>query len=226
MNWAKHINKSQDPSKPTVCVCYIIDRSGSMRGQNKQVIDGFNEQLQDMLKDTTCNYQVSTVLFDDEYKLLHDNLPLSSVKPMTDGDFVPRGMTALLDAVGKTIQTVPSDVTRCMMIIITDGGENSSKEYNKDQIRKLIDEKQKTGWAFVFLGANQDSWATAGGLNINTSNAVNYYDSHTIGGLRASGHARMKYASNVARGVTGSALNEDLFKGLDHSVLTSETDKK
>src|SRR5690606_3932131 len=137
---------------------FILDRSGSMNGLEKDTIGGFNSLLEKQKKEEK-KALVSTVLFDDKYELLHDRIDIHKIKPITNKEYYVRGSTALLDAVGITINRIinaqknTSKVNRAekiMFVIITDGYENSSKEYSYDKVRKMIrHQKNKYGWEFI-----------------------------------------------------------------------------
>lgn len=163
---------------------FILDRSGSMGGLESDTIGGFNSLINKQKKQEGKCY-VSTVLFDDECKVIHDRVELKSVKPMTDNDYYVRGCTALLDAMGGAIHHIanihkysrPEDVPEhTMFVIMTDGYENASRFYTSDRVKAMIEhEKEKYGWEFLFIGANIDAVETAGHFGINEDRAVNYH---------------------------------------------------
>lgn len=162
---------------------FILDRSGSMYGLEKDTIGGFNSML---LKQKTEEGEafVTTVLFDNEYQLLHDRLPVKEVPEMTANEYKPRGSTALIDAIGRTIRHIANihkyqrkeDVpANTIFVIITDGMENASHIYSSDKVKRMIEhEKEKYGWEFIFLGANIDAVETARHFGISEDRAVNY----------------------------------------------------
>ena len=162
---------------------FIIDRSGSMSGLEKDTIGGFNSMIEKQRKEEGECY-VSTVLFDHETKVLHDRVKLSEVKPMTEEDYIVRGTTALIDALGGAIHHIgnihkyarPEDVpAHTMFVITTDGMENASRRYTSDQVKQKIErQKEKYGWEFIFIGANIDAVETAARYGINSDRAVNY----------------------------------------------------
>jgi uncharacterized protein YegL len=167
--------------KKNVELVFILDRSGSMGGLEKDTINGFNKMVKKQKKHDGDAF-VTTVLFDDDYELLHDRMNLQDMKPLTNRDYFVRGCTALLDAVGKTIQGVKKEYKACagekphvIFVIITDGLENASREYAADQIRKMIlKQKKKHGWEFIFLGANMDAVAEATSMGISEDMAANF----------------------------------------------------
>jgi uncharacterized protein YegL len=163
---------------------FILDRSGSMSGLESDTIGGYNSLLSRQRTEQGTAI-VTTVLFDDKFELLHDRLDISGVSDISDKDYFVRGSTALLDAIGKTINKIGNvqkhtkpemRADKVLVIITTDGMENSSIEYSYDQIKRMI-EHQKTqyGWEFIFLGANIDALATAERFGIDASRAANYH---------------------------------------------------
>ncbi len=163
---------------------FVLDRSGSMSGLESDTIGGFNSVMTKQ-KTEEGDANVTTVLFDDQYELLHDRYNLKKIDKITDKEYFVRGTTALLDAIGKTIhkmgnaQKYASDDERAekvMFVIITDGMENASSEYSYDKIKKMIDrQKEKYGWEFIFLGANIDAVETASRFGIAEDRAANYH---------------------------------------------------
>ena len=169
---------------------FILDRSGSMSGLEKDTIGGYNSMLEKQKKTEKGKAYVTTVLFDDKYELLHDGVLLDKMKPITEKEYYVRGSTALLDAVGKTISQVKANqnslkknqrAKKILFVIITDGEENASREYTAEKVKKMIQEQKKTEkWEFLFLGANIDAVSTAKEFGIDSSRAVRY-NSDSIG---------------------------------------------
>ena len=162
----------------------ILDRSGSMHGLESDTIGGFNSLIEKQKK-TEGKCYVSTVLFDNECKVLHDRVKLENVKPMTHNDYQVGGCTALIDAIGGAIKHIgnihkyarPEDVpAKTMFVITTDGMENASHKFSSDEVKKMIKrQKEKSGWEFLFIGANIDAVETAATFGIDKSRAVNYH---------------------------------------------------
>ncbi|NLA33171.1 MAG: hypothetical protein GX864_04460, partial [Mollicutes bacterium] len=141
-----------------------------MVGIESETIKGFNSYIQKQKKN---NVRVTTVLFDDEWELLHDRVPIKDLKKLTEKEYFVRGMTALLDGIGKTINYFQKEKNnKLIFIITTDGLENASKEFTKKQINQLI--KKHSNWEFIYIGANIDSYAEAGGIGIRKTNIANY----------------------------------------------------
>ena len=162
---------------------FILDRSGSMSGLEKDTIGGFNSMIEKQ-KQEDGQALVSTVLFDNESVVIHDRLPLDRVPPLTEEEYYTRGCTALLDAVGGAIHHIGNvhkyarkeDVPeKTLFIITTDGYENASRRYDYEKVRHMIQhEKEKYGWEFLFLGANIDAAAEAKRFGIDADRAVTY----------------------------------------------------
>ena len=162
---------------------FILDRSGSMSGLEKDTIGGFNAMLEKQKKEPG-RALVSTVLFDNTARALHDRLPLCEVPAMTDRDYTVGGCTALLDAVGSAIGHIgnihkyarPEDrPARTLFVITTDGMENASRRYDYETVKAMIRRQQERyGWEFLFLGANIDAAAEASRFGISPDRAAQY----------------------------------------------------
>jgi len=162
---------------------FILDRSGSMGGLESDTIGGFNSMIKKQ-RGEKGEANVTTILFDDKYEILHDRVNISELKDMTDKEYHVCGSTALLDAIGRTIKGVnqkqemlPEDekAEKVIFIITTDGMENASREYDRDKIKKMIEKKQnKKNWQFIFLGANMDAVTEAGNIGIRADRAVTF----------------------------------------------------
>ena len=166
---------------------FIVDKSGSMSGLESDTIGGFNANLK-ARKDLGVEVRITTVLFSNEYELLHDRLDIQAVSPLTEKEYQVGGGTALLDAVGKTIHKIRKvqkqtkeefRSEKVIFVIITDGDENSSHKYSYENIKMLIEhQREKHGWEFVFLGANVDAFTEARKLGISRDNAAEFAANH------------------------------------------------
>ena len=162
---------------------FILDRSGSMSGLEKDTIGGFNGMIGKQRKQEGECY-VTTFLFDDRTEFLHDRLRLNDVTEITEDQYYVRGCTALIDAIGIALTHIesihryvrPEDVpAHTVFIITTDGMENASRQYSYERVRKMIErQKDQYHWEFLFLGANIDAVSVAGRFGIDRSRAVRY----------------------------------------------------
>lgn len=164
-------------------IVLIIDKSGSMDTIKDDAIGGFNSFLTEQ-KDIERDANVTFVLFDDRYDLIHNGKDIHEVDELTKKTYRPSGTTALLDAVGRTVDRVgerldelndsekPENV---IVFILTDGMENASSDYTKDQVKEMIQHQEsKYSWEFIYGGANQDAFEEAGGLGIKAQNTFNF----------------------------------------------------
>lgn len=168
----------------TTELVFILDKSGSMAGLEKDTIGGFNALLEKQRK-LPGEVRVTTVLFNQRVELLHDRIPVTGVALITEEDYQVGGMTALLDAIGSTIQKISNvqkstlqeqRADRVLVVITTDGMENSSCEYSYKKIYEMIAmQKNTANWEFIFLGANIDAVATARQFGVGEDFAVNYH---------------------------------------------------
>ncbi len=163
-------------------VVFILDRSGSMSGLEGDTIGGFNSMLKKQ-REEEGDANVTTVLFDDEIEMLHKRVNIKEIKNITSKDYYVRGCTALLDAIGYSINFMinvqknkkEEKAKNVLFIITTDGYENASKEYTYEKVKKMITyEKERYNWQFLFLGANIDAISTARNFGISEEFASNY----------------------------------------------------
>ena len=163
---------------------FILDKSGSMGGLESDTIGGYNAMLEKQ-KAVEDECRMTTVLFDNNYELLHDRIDIKAVSAITEKEYFVGGSTALIDAIGRTIHKIGNAqkhtaedyrAEKVMFVIITDGEENSSREYSSEKVKKMIQhQKSKYGWEFIFLGANIDAVETAKRFGIAPNRAQNYH---------------------------------------------------
>ena len=169
-------------------VVFILDRSGSMAGLESDTIGGFNAMLAKQKKEDGEAY-ISTVLFDNESRVLHDRRNINEVQPITEREYTVGGCTALLDAVGGAVHHIGNvhkyareedRPEKTVFVIITDGMENASRIYNYQTVKAMVErQKEKYGWEFLFLGANIDAAATAGRFGIAADRAAEFHNDST-----------------------------------------------
>lgn len=164
-------------------ITIILDRSGSMESVKSDTIGGFNSFLEGQRK-VEGEASLSLVQFDDQYEVVYMDRAINSADKLTEATFQPRGMTALYDAVGRTINAVGQRLAdlpeaerpdKVLLVIMTDGFENSSKEYNAAKIAEMITHQREVyKWEFMFIGANQDAVLSAKEIGLPTHAALTY----------------------------------------------------
>ncbi len=163
---------------------FILDKSGSMSGLEKDTIGGYNAMLEKQ-KALDGEALITTVLFDNNYELLHDRIDIRAVSPITETEYFVGGSTALLDAIGVTINKIANAhkhtaedyrADKVLFVITTDGMENASREYDYGKIKAMVEgQKSEYGWEFIFLGANIDAIDVAGRFGIAPDRVQNYH---------------------------------------------------
>lgn len=170
-------------SIPLTEIACVIDKSGSMASLQSDAIGGFNHFLEDQKK-LPGDAKLTLILFDHEITLVANGEKIQTIQPLDKSTYVPKGGTALLDAIGETIERIEGRFKetpetekpqKVIIAILTDGEENSSSQYSQQQIFEEIKKKQeKEGWEFLFLGANQDAFSVAGKMSISAKNSATY----------------------------------------------------
>ena len=193
----------------------ILDRSGSMGSFREATIAGFNQFLQTQQRDTAGGrVLMSLTQFDDRYEINFVGEAIESVPELDTQSYVPRGQTALHDAIGRTIHETDAWVRehgwndRVLVLIITDGQENASREYDLRAVRALIERKEQDGWNFAYMGANQDSYAVGGSMGVRPGFTQDY--ASTAAGTRLGfadlGHKSSRYRAAKAKGLAAAAF--------------------
>ena len=197
-------------------IAFVLDRSGSMESCREATIGGFNSFLQEQQK-TEGLARLTLILFNDEYLVPIDALPVAEILPLDNDSYVPRGSTALLDAIGRTIDELGARLAalsekdrplQVIVAILTDGLENSSQDYTWQQIADVIKQQsEQYRWTFLFLGANQDAIETAAQMNIKATNAAAYVAD--AAGLHASASSLTRKVRALRRVSMGKATAEE-----------------
>jgi hypothetical protein len=188
-------------------ITVVLDRSGSMESVRDDTIGGFNRFVEDQ-KAVPGDAVLTLVQFDNEYEFVHRAAPIKEVPSLDRKTFVPRGSTALLDAIGRAIGETGSRLDgmaedarpdKVFFVIITDGHENASREFRREKILEMIGHQQSVySWQFVFLGANQDAIQAGASIGVPTANTLSY----------ASNAASTAAAfASVTRGVSANRLS-------------------
>ena len=184
---------------------FILDKSGSMAGLVSDTIGGFNGMLEKQKKEEG-EALVSTVLFSDDSRVVHDRVDIREVQKLTEKEYYVGGCTALIDAIGGAIKHIKmvhryireeDRPENTLFVITTDGLENASRRYSSAEVKAMIEEQKKAGWEFIFLGANIDAVETARHFGIDELHAVNYMADSA--GVSANMEAVSRAASTVRR---------------------------
>lgn len=195
-------------------IVFILDRSGSMYNLADDTIGGFNSFVEDQKKESG-EAKLTVVLFNHEYKLLYDRIDLKDVPRLTNKEYSPAGTTALMDAIGNAISTVGARLSntpeeerpsKVIVVIATDGYENSSVEYNRSQIKDMIEhQREKYSWEFIFIGAGIDGYREADSIGIGGARAMSVSAS-AVG--TANMFSSVSYATKGIRSCTLDSLDE------------------
>lgn len=179
------IKKLADPGEERVKIWFLLDRSGSMQGLTEDVIGGFNQFVTDQAA-KPGKARLTAVQFDggDPFEVIIDAKRIGKVPALTSEVYQPRSVTPLYDAVGRLITTADQRITHRaeqswpeedqLVIVFTDGLENASREFGRSQVFDLIKDRMDAGWTFVFMGANQDSYAEGHKIGLVDGNVQNY----------------------------------------------------
>lgn len=209
----------QQPLNPKqrVLVNVILDKSGSMASKLNDVIEGFNAYVDGLAKEDQVDYLFSLTLFDTLVAYRHVAIPLANVKKLDPKSYEPGGNTALNDAIGITVRKVDADrpqVDKIITVIMTDGEENSSREWTHDAVKALIEQKEKEGvWTFVFLGAAPEAWVQGKSYGIAAANVAQYDQSRYTQVFFAAAQGTNAVAASPAR------QSKNLFASLSKAAL-------
>lgn len=189
-------------------IYFVLDRSGSMASCIDDTIGGFNHFVNQQKLDNPKG-TMSLFLFSNDIKNIYENKNIKDVEKLTYKTYVPSGSTSLLDAIGETIKKADTS-HKPLVVILTDGQENSSKSYTLLHIKDLIEMKKKGGWEFVFLGANQDAIETGGHLGIPEQSAMTFNQENVYNAFEG-------LSSALGRQVSGQDENVQ-FTGLERAA--------
>jgi Mg-chelatase subunit ChlD len=195
-------------------ITIVLDRSGSMASVREDTIGGFNSFLEEQ-KAVPGSATLTLVQFDDQYDVLYEGRRLQDAPLLSAQTFVPRGSTALLDAIGRTVHATGARLAaqpeherpgKVLFVIMTDGEENASREFSRRQVFDMLThQREKYQWEVVFIGANQDAVTTGASYGIPQANALNY--AATPAGTRRM-NAALSQATSRMRGRAASQSAE------------------
>ena len=216
-NWSKPfkeniINKNDE----THIVC-VIDKSGSMASKESDVIGGFNKFLSEQKKLEGKAY-LTMIQFDNNYEVKTRRTDINHVAELTTKTYIPAGGTALLDSLGRAINEAGDD-KKVIVLVITDGEENASKEFNGARIKSLVETKTGAGWSFIYLGAGINSFADAGAMGFNINNTVNYVGSNI--GTRAA-YATLSASASSYRSTGKAVMDSAQLNNIYTETLAKE----
>jgi hypothetical protein len=210
----------EEPMTDKTIVSFLLDETGSMDSVRDKTVSGFNEYVA-TLKNTETPTLLRLMTFNtDGFNVVYDCEDIHSVADLTRESYRPRALTNLYDAIAKLVHDTEdyvkriSPTPRVMCTIMTDGEENSSSEYTRAAIFKLITDKEKEGWAFAYLGANQDAWAASESIGIHRRNSANYQADAPDLALRSTADATSRWVRRRRKAgkVERFFVEEDLVK--------------
>lgn len=229
--WKAKKGTATGPADGTgVHVTLVLDRSGSMESIRSDVVGGFNSFLDDQ-KAVPGDCVLTMVQFDSGgIDTLRRAEPIAQVHPMEQGDFVPRAMTPLYDAVGRTLAEAEArqDGRKNLVVIVTDGLENASVEWTRQRVREAIQRLEAQGWTFVYLGANQDAYAEGAGIGVSLDNASGYVaDSAGVAATWGNvSSSTRRYRGQVASGTAVSGFFTDNRQAEEDAKRRGKTSKR
>ena len=216
------------PERATI-ISFILDETGSMGARKEATIAGFNEYVETLNKNGAKIIFTLTKFNSGKTEIVHKGVGLDKVSKLTNENYRPTNGTPLFDAVGRTIQAVDEEVSAfpldlkpaVLVVIMTDGEENASVEFNNKRIVDMIRARESLGWDFVYLGADHNAFKAAQsiGINLGLNNVAQYSQVNVVGVFTASANAHTRYASNVTRGLDNT--RDHLFTSGETTVLCS-----
>jgi len=206
-------------------VNFVLDETGSMMSCLDVTISGFNEYIGTLKKKKMGDIRLTLNKFDSEgIRTLCDGVDVVKVPKLNNDNYIPGSMTPLYDTIAKTIKTTEEKVKslkkkyEVLCVIMTDGYENASTKYGIKEVMKLIKSKEKAGWIFTYLGANQDAWAVGKSLGMKIGNVATYSTSKTTETFATLASCNVAYANTSAVSDTYGAMftTEDKKKMQDN----------
>ncbi len=206
-------------AKKTTIVNFVLDETGSMQVCWDATISGFNEYVGSLRKKKNGPVMLALTQFNSaKIETVFDHVPLKKVLDLNRDTYQPDNMTPLYDAIAHTIKKTEKRVKNykkkpaVLCVIMTDGLENASKEYTRETLFDLVKEKEKDGWTFAYLGANQDAWRVGQSIGISQDSSITYNSSPkgTVRAMAAAAGATASYMSKA------SVQTDSFFEGKQH----------
>lgn len=206
--------KVQAPSSsfnPTTLIEFLLDETGSMMSCRDATISGFNEYVQSQKMNQSGSCLLSLTKFDSRgVNPVYQAKSVQEVPFLDANSYIPNASTNLYDAIGERIRAVEAQLpglppeTNVLMVIMTDGFDNCSMEFNAESIKTLIKDKESKGWSFVYLGANQDAWKVGQTFGMGVGNSMSYDTNNIVGAMATLSSSTEAYRGLRSKGVTGS----------------------
>ncbi len=210
-------------------ISFLLDESGSMQGRAGSTMTGFNEYIKTLRKNGENALFTFTKFNTERTEIVYKGVPLTSVGELNYTNYNPNHGTPLFDAVGRTIAALDAEYASfpankkpaVIVAIMTDGEENSSREFTQQRIAELIAAREKQGWDFIYLGADHNAFKAAEnlGIKIGLGNTMQYSQVNVVGTFAATANAHSRYTKQATRGVV--IPREDLFLSGERTVLSS-----
>jgi hypothetical protein len=205
--------------KKKTLVCFVLDETGSMMSHKQVTISGYNEYI-DRLRDEK-KFSLMLTRFNSASIEIGAPEPIKQATKLTNETYNPDNMTPLYDALAATIRKAEkeADGRAVLVVIMTDGMENASREYSRQDVLKLIEEKENDGWQFAYLGANQDAYAEGQKIGVAAGSTLNYGQTKTSETFAAMADSSRNYSQR------GSIADDEFFKNVDEKSLLDEEDE-
>lgn len=216
------------PARETI-VSFVLDETGSMQSVKPQTIGGFNEYVRTLKNKGGSVYFTLTKFNASKTEIVHSNTPAHLINELTDYTYQPNHGTPLYDAIGRTIAALDRDLANrkdnpaVLVVIMTDGEENSSVEYSLQKVNELIKAREAKGWDFVYLGANHDAWKAAQSMGMAFGNTATYDASNTKSVLCAAASATSRYTRSMGIGGQSASPRNALFNSGERTIIESKT---
>lgn len=223
------ISKPKSESNKELCVCLVLDESGSMSAIRENTITGVNNYIKE-IRNSAIPVLFTLLKFDSNHQtFVYENKNVNKIKLLTNKDYIPGAMTPLRDAIGKAIFFLDEQIKsnrKILLVIMTDGEENSSKEFSHSQIKTMIKEREEQDWQIIYLGANQDAWLVGQSYGLTSGNCMTYDTNNIVGTTRGLGQATLCYSARVVSAkLDEETKTSSFFKNYNYTDNIGNHDK-